>query len=102
MGFFDSINQAMGKRLIKDFDDIKNQQVRIRYGFVAGWMSIIVITSLFIVEMVLGWLAGSISLLAYAFHLLSHLVNSIILVVSFWVMSRPATAKTPYGHGRME
>ncbi|MFX0200442.1 MAG: cation diffusion facilitator family transporter [Candidatus Hodarchaeota archaeon] len=102
MGIFESINQVLGKGLIKDFDDIENQQVRIRYGFVAGWMSIIVITSLFIVEIVLGWLAGSISLLAYAFHLLSHLVNSIILVVSFWVMSRPATAKTPYGHGRME
>ncbi|MFX0114636.1 MAG: cation diffusion facilitator family transporter [Candidatus Hodarchaeota archaeon] len=102
MGIFESINQVLGKGLIKDFDDTENQQVRIRYGFVAGWMSIIVITSLFILEIVLGWLAGSISLLAYAFHLLSHLVNSIILVVSFWIMSRPATAKTPYGHGRME
>ncbi|MFQ5819409.1 MAG: cation diffusion facilitator family transporter [Candidatus Heimdallarchaeota archaeon] len=102
MGLFESINQALGKRLIKDFDNRENQQVRIRYGIVAGWLSIVVISSLFIVEMVLGWLAGSISLLAYAFHLLSHLVNSIILVVSFWVMSRPATAKTPYGHGRME
>jgi len=39
---------------------------------------------------------------ADAFHLLSHLANSIILVVSFWVTSRPATAKTPFGHGRME
>ncbi|MFQ6123939.1 MAG: cation diffusion facilitator family transporter [Candidatus Heimdallarchaeota archaeon] len=102
MGFFESINQTLGKGLIKDFDDVENQQVRIRYGFVAGWVSIIVILSLFIVEMVLGWLASSISLVAYAFHLLSQLVNSIILVVSFWVMSHPATAKTPYGHGRME
>ncbi|NIO04253.1 MAG: cation transporter, partial [Proteobacteria bacterium] len=53
-------------------------------------------------KMVLGLMAGSISVVADAFHLLSHLANSVILVISFWVTSRPATAKTPFGHGRME
>lgn len=52
--------------------------------------------------MILGLKAGSISVAANAFHLLSHLANSIILVVSFKVTARPATAKTPFGHGRME
>jgi cation diffusion facilitator family transporter len=30
------------------------------------------------------------------------MANSVILVVSFRMATRPATAKTPYGHGRME
>jgi cation diffusion facilitator family transporter len=68
----------------------------------AGWVSIFATLSLFILKIVLGLMAGSISIVADAFHLLSHLANSLILVVSFWVTSRPATAKTPFGHGRME
>ena len=41
-------------------------------------------------------------MVANAFHLLSHLANSVILVISFKVTARPATAKNPFGHGRME
>jgi cation diffusion facilitator family transporter len=95
-------NRVIGSWFISDFDDTDNKGVRIRYGLLAGWMSILATISLFIVKMVLGLKAGSISLVADAFHLLSHLANSVILVVSFWVTSRPATAKTPFGHGRME
>jgi cation diffusion facilitator family transporter len=46
--------------------------------------------------------SGSISVLADAFHLLSHLANSVVLLVSFWMSTKPATTKTPFGHGRME
>ena len=95
-------NRALGKWFIEDFDGTDNKTVRIQHGLLAGWMSIFATISLFIVKMILGLKAGSISVVADAFHLLSHLANSIILVVSFWVTSRPATAKTPFGHGRME
>jgi len=102
MGLLEVINRALGNKLIKNFQEIETSQVRIRHGQVAGGISIIVILSLFIIEVILGWMADSISLVAYAFHLLSHLANSVILLVSFWIMARPATAKTPFGHGRME
>jgi len=69
---------------------------------VAGWTSILLTALLFSVKMILGLMSGSISVVADAFHLLSHLANSIILVITFWVTSRPATVKTPFGHGRME
>jgi divalent metal cation (Fe/Co/Zn/Cd) transporter len=59
-------------------------------------------TALFLVKLVLGLQAGSVSVAADAFHLLSHLANSVVLVVGFWVTSRPATAETPFGHGRIE
>lgn len=88
--------------MIASFDQIDNQTVRIKHGLLAGWTSIILTVFLFSVKMLLGLTSGSISVVADAFHLLSHLANSIILVVSFWVTSKPATTKTPFGHGRME
>ncbi len=102
MKILKTANRVLGTWFIEDFDDTDNKRVRIRYGLLAGWISIVATLSLFIVKMILGLKAGSISVVADAFHLLSHLVNSVILVVSFWVTSRPATAKTPFGHGRME
>ena len=102
MRIFEATNRALGTWFIEGFDDTDNNKVRIRYGLLAGWVSIFAALSLFILKIVLGLMAGSISVVADAFHLLSHLANSIILVVSFWVTSRPATAKTPFGHGRME
>jgi cation diffusion facilitator family transporter len=102
MKILETTNRALGSWFIDDFHDTDNKKVRIQYGLLAGWVSIFATLSLFILKMVLGLMAGSVSVVADAFHLLSHLANSIILVVSFWVTSRPATAKTPFGHGRME
>ncbi|MCK4759595.1 MAG: cation transporter, partial [Candidatus Aminicenantes bacterium] len=102
MNILDKLNSSLARAFIKDFDNTDNKNVRVQHGLLAGWVSIGAILLLFIVKMVLGIMAGSISVVANAFHLLSHLVNSVILVVSFRLTARPATAKTPFGHGRME
>lgn len=102
MKILDQLNTGIARTFIKNFNDTDNQKVRIQHGLLAGWVSIIAIFLLFAVKLVLGLLADSISVVANAFHLLSHLANSVILVVSFHLTARPATAKTPFGHGRME
>jgi cation diffusion facilitator family transporter len=102
MNIFNSINHWLARRFIADFDNTDNKKVRVKYGLLAGWVSILATLSLFIIKMILGVASGSVSIIANAFHLLSHLVNSIILVVTFWATARPATAKNPFGHGRME
>jgi cation diffusion facilitator family transporter len=102
MNIINRLNQSLAKVLIKDFEETNNKAVRIKFGLTAGWISIIATLLLFIIKMILGLTAGSVSLVANAFHLLSHLANSIILVISFKVTARPATAKNPFGHGRME
>lgn len=99
---FQYFNEFIGNILIPDFDDTDNQKTRIRYGLVAAWASILINIILFAVKIVMGMKSGSISILADAFHLLSHLANSIILAVTFWVTGKPATTKNPFGHGRME
>jgi cation diffusion facilitator family transporter len=102
MRVLEGFNRKVGNWFVGDFDNTDNKQVRIQYGLVAGWIGICAAIALFVVQMVLGLMSGSISVVANAFHLLSHLANSIILVVSFKVTARPATAETPFGHGRME
>ncbi len=102
MNTLERINFALLTLFIKDYKEISDRKVRIKFGLLAGYISIITNITLFVVKIILGFIAGSISILADAFHLLSHLANSIVLVVSFWVASRPATAKTPFGYGRME
>jgi cation diffusion facilitator family transporter len=99
---FAKTNLWLTSLFISDLDDIDNKNVRIRYGYLAGWISIIASLVLFALKMTLGLMAGSVSVVANAFHLLSHLANSIILVITFWATARPATAKNPFGHGRME
>ena len=96
------LNRNVANWFVRDFDNTDNKLVRIQYGLVAGWFGICAAIALFVVKMVLGLMSGSISIVANAFHLFSHLANSIILVASFKVTARPATSKTPFGHGRME
>lgn len=102
MRFLNAINRWLASRFIADFDNTDNKQVRMRYGLLAGWFSIFASLFLFVVKMILGVMSGSVSIIANAFHLLSHLANSVILVVTFVATARPATAKNPFGHGRME
>lgn len=96
------VNHFLASLFITDFDRTENQRVRVRYGLLAGWISIVIILFLFLVKLVLGIKSGSISIIANAFHLFSHLANSVVLVISFYISIRPATAKNPFGHGRME
>jgi len=97
-----NFNESIGKMLISDFDDTDKQKTRIKHGMAAAWTSICLNILLFAIKIIMGMMSGSISILADAFHLLSHLANSVILAVTFWVTGKPATAKTPFGHGRME
>jgi cation diffusion facilitator family transporter len=102
MKILDPLHQALGRTLIRDFDNLDDRNVRNRYGLIAGWTSIGVLLVLFTVKMTLGIMAGSVAVVADAFHLLTHIANAVVLVISFWIASRPATMRTPFGHGRME
>ncbi len=102
MALLDPINHRISDVFISDMDNLDEKSVRLRHGLLAGWMSVSAIFVLFLVKLVLGLKSGSISVLANSFHLLSHLANSVILIVGFIITARPATSKTPFGHGRME
>lgn len=94
--------ERLGRWLIRDFERPAAQAVRVRHGYAAGWVSILVLLALFAVRLALGLASGAISVVAVSFTLLSDLLASVVLVVSFRVSARPATARNPFGHGRME
>jgi len=105
MKLTEKVDQAIdgiAARLISDYHEPDRHHVRLRYGIVAGWLTIVTTVILFSVRMILGYMAASVSVVADAFHLLMHLANAIVLLVSFNLAARPATADTPFGHGRME
>lgn len=75
---------------------------RARYGYLEAWVSIIGNIALSALKLVLAILSGSISLMADAFHTLSDVVTSFIVLIGFRVAKSPADRDHPFGHGRME
>ena len=96
------LTQALVRQTIPDWQRVERQEVRSRYGALGGWASILVNVLLFVVKLVLGLLTRSLSLVADAFHTLSDVATSIVIVASFRMAKKPADAEHPFGHGRME
>lgn len=90
------------RSFIPDFKKTESHKVRTAYGYLEGWVSIVVNIVLFIIKLVFGLILNSISLIADSFHTLADVLTSVIVVASFWVAHRPADEKHPYGHGRFE
>jgi len=63
---------------------------------------IIVVVGLIIFKVVVGWLSGSISILAQAADSLLDLFAGIITFSAIRVAAKPADAEHPYGHGKIE
>ncbi len=77
-------------------------EVRAKYGFLQGGVSIIVNTSLAVLKFLLGWMTNSIALMADAFHTGSDVLTSAVVVIGFWTARKPADKEHPYGHERIE
>ncbi len=93
----------MLKRLfIKDYNNTSDPAVRIRYGVVAGGFGIATNLFLFVIKIVIGLLANSITIVAEAVNNLSDAGSSILTMVGFKLSNRPADKDHPYGHARYE
>lgn len=82
--------------------DLADEFVRSRYGYLEGWVSLIVNLVLFIIKLALGVFSGSISIIADAVHTVSDVVTSAIVIIGAAISKKPADAEHPFGHGRME
>jgi cation diffusion facilitator family transporter len=77
-------------------------EVRLRYGALAAWVSIVVNTFMAAAKFGLGLWINSVALSADAGHTLSDTLTSIVILVGFHTARRPVDQKHPHGHGRME
>lgn len=71
-------------------------------GMLEGWVSILGNFILFVVKAIFGWMINSIALIADAFHTLSDVATSIVVILGFKVAQKPADKEHPFGHGRAE
>ncbi len=71
-------------------------------GYLEGWLSVGLNTTLFGLKFWVGSRIGSVSMVADAWHTLSDTLTSIVLIFGFWMAARPADEKHRFGHGRAE
>lgn len=87
---------------VPDHEQTEKHSVRTAYGYLEGWVSIVLNVALFVLKLIFGLLFNSISLIADSFHTLADVVTSIVVVIGFFIARRPADKEHPYGHGRFE
>ncbi len=90
------------KTFVKNADDVKNNEVRERYGSVAGAVGIISNLVLCTFKILAGVIFGSISILADGINNLSDASASLITLLGFKLAAKKPDKDHPYGHGRTE
>ena len=90
------------KLFIKNYEQTDDVVVRNKYGNFSGLFGIFSNAILFLVKIILGTLTSSISITADAINNLCDAGSSVITIFGFKIAGKPADAKHPYGHARME
>jgi len=97
-----SLTEWLIKTFCRENRELDQVAVRAQYGFLEAWVSIAGNAVLFVIKISLGLMANSVSLIADAFHTLSDLLSSAVVLVGFRVAKTPPDPRHPYGHGRAE
>jgi cation diffusion facilitator family transporter len=90
------------KRFVKDCDNIDSAEVRAAYGRLAGTVGIGTNAFLGALKVLLGYLSGSIAILADAVNNLSDMAASLATLIGFKMASKESDKDHPYGHARIE
>ncbi|HEY3375212.1 MAG TPA: cation diffusion facilitator family transporter [Candidatus Aquicultor sp.] len=101
-GFIARFNTFLLRHFVPNYQNVKNPEVRARYGYVEGVLGTVSEIFLFTSKLIIGVASGSIALIAEAFHSLSDILSSLIVIVGFRIAGQPADPEHPYGHGRFE
>ena len=96
------ISEAIIKKFIKNSEQVENEEVRNKYGTIAGIVGIVSNLLLFILKFSIGFLSGSIAITADAFNNFTDMASSAITMIGFKLASMPADEEHPFGHGRLE
>lgn len=91
--------QCLLNRIIKRY--VKKRQ-RTKIGELAGILGLISNLLLFIGKFLIGFTAGSVSIMADAMNSLSDFIASILTLIGFRLGAKPADSDHPFGHERFE
>ena len=87
---------------VKNHQNTDSAQVRTAIGSMAGFVGICCNVLLFAMKLLVGLLAGSVSIMADALNNLSDASGSIVTLIGFKMAGKPADEHHPYGHARAE
>ena len=90
------------KLFIKNYKDLDDSTVRQAHGVLASFVGVFSNLILFVMKILIGFFAGSISIIGDSFNNLSDMGSSCITLFGFKMASKPADADHPYGHDRFE
>jgi cation diffusion facilitator family transporter len=71
-------------------------------AYILVWISIILNILVFGIKYYAGLRIGSLAMIADAWHSLSDSITSVVVLIGFWIASKPADYEHPFGHGRAE
>ncbi|WP_321388580.1 cation diffusion facilitator family transporter [uncultured Enterococcus sp.] len=80
----------------------RGKDPRTSFGIFAGIMGLISNLVLVIGKFSIGFISGSVSIMADAVNNLSDMISSILTLVGFYIAGKPADREHPYGHERFE
>ncbi len=92
----------LARLFVKNYENVENSAVRSAYGTFASIVCILCNVVLCAAKGVIGFVSGSVSIVADAMNNLSDASSNIISLFGFKLASKPADADHPYGHGRFE
>ena len=90
------------KLFVKDYAQTDQPKVRTAIGKLSGVVGIVCNLLLFAGKLVVGTLAGSVSVTADAMNNLTDASSSIVTLIGFRLAEKPADEDHPFGHARYE
>ncbi|HBA53229.1 MAG TPA: cation transporter, partial [Syntrophorhabdus aromaticivorans] len=97
-----SLTKFLLRMFVKDHENVSDERVRMRYGYLEAWVSIVGNVVIALINFFFGVTLNSIALIAQSVHTASDVVTSVVVLIGFKVAAQPADEKHPYGHGRVE
>lgn len=71
-------------------------------AYILVWISIVLNILVFAIKYYAGLRIDSLAMIADAWHSLSDSITSAVVLIGFWIASKPADYEHPFGHGRAE
>lgn len=96
------ITSFLVRLFVRDSENTDSPAVRYAYGRLAGFTGLVCNLLLFALKVIVGFLAGSLAIVADAFNNLSDAGSGIVTLVGFKLSNMPADDDHPFGHGRIE
>ena len=90
------------RRFVRDYENVKDPEVRERYGTLSGAVGIFLNLLISLSKFGAGLLTGAVSVTADAFNNLSDAASSLVTLVGFRLAGQQADEDHPFGHGRFE